>query len=57
MPKQKPINLDEARRTGRLRVFITAHDIKPDPEVKDPKDRFERLLGAMAKGSAKDDQT
>ncbi len=54
--KRKAITLEEARRTGRLREFIKTHDIKPDPEVKDPKGRFERLLDAMARGSRATDR-
>lgn len=57
MRSKPPLSLDEARRMGRLREFIKAHDSKPDPEATDPEARFDRLLELMAKGSVKDDQT
>jgi hypothetical protein len=51
------VSLEEARRSNRMREFIKTHDVKPDPEVQDPKARFERLLEAMARSSSTDDQT
>lgn len=59
MAKNAKITLAEARASGQMKKFIRTHDLKPDPEVRDPKGRFERLLEAMAKprSSPEDDQT
>jgi hypothetical protein len=48
MSRGKYLSLEEARVSGRLDRFANEHPSNAD------RDRFERLLGAMAKGTLED---
>lgn len=48
MARGKYLSLEEARKLKRLEQFAREHDIQPD--VPNPRERFDGLLDAMASG-------
>ncbi len=50
MARGKYLSLEEARKLGRLDQFARVHNIPPEDQHPRARERFKRLLDAMAHG-------